>query len=118
MRSAVSPLNQIFRALADPTRRGIVERLSRHPRTVSVLAEPLDISLPAVMQHLQVLEECGIVRSEKSGRVRTCHLNPSALRTGEDWIRARRTAWERRFDRLGEVLLEADERTHHEETDR
>jgi predicted ArsR family transcriptional regulator len=81
-----------------------VESLSRAPASVSDLAAPLDISLAAAVQHLQVLEECGIVRTEKTGRVRSCRLEPEGLRPAEDWIAARRSTWERRFDRLGRLL--------------
>jgi DNA-binding transcriptional ArsR family regulator len=91
----------MFQALADPGRRVIVERLSRGPASVSELAQPLNMSLPAVMQHLQVLETSGLVRSEKLGRVRTCQIEPSGLQLAEQWINQRRTTWERRFDRLG-----------------
>ena len=84
----------------------MVERLSRGPASVSELARPLDMSLSAVVQHLQVLESSGLVRSEKAGRVRTCRIEPSALRTAEQWIAERRTAWERRLDRLGHYLAE------------
>jgi DNA-binding transcriptional ArsR family regulator len=97
-------LDRAFQALADPARRVMVERLSRGPASVSELAKPLAMSLPAVMQHLQVLEESGLVRSTKVGRVRTCRIEPKALRAAEQWIAARRTAWERRLDRLGEYL--------------
>jgi DNA-binding transcriptional ArsR family regulator len=82
----LSPLDQVFHALADPTRRGMVERLVRGPATVSELSRPLEISLPAVLQHLQVLEASGLVRSEKVGRVRTCRIEPDALRTAEAWV--------------------------------
>jgi DNA-binding transcriptional ArsR family regulator len=100
----------VFQALADPTRRVMVERLSRGPASVSELARPLPISLPAVVQHLQVLEASGLVRSDKVGRVRTCRLEPAALRTVEQWIAERRTGWERRLDRLGDYLaLHPDE---------
>jgi DNA-binding transcriptional ArsR family regulator len=97
-------LDLAFQALADPARRAMVERLSRGPASVSELAKPLTMSLPAVMQHLQVLEASGLVRSAKVGRVRTCRIEPKALRAAEQWIAARRTAWERRLDRLGEYL--------------
>ena len=97
-------LDQVFHALADPTRRGMVERLVRGPATVSELSRPLTISLPAVLQHLQVLEASGLVRSEKAGRVRTCRVEPSALRAAEAWITDQRTAWETRLDRLGDFL--------------
>ena len=99
-----SGLDRVFHALADPARRGMVERLSRGPATVSELAAPLPMSLPAVVQHLQVLEASGLVRSEKVGRVRTCRIEPQALSSAERWINERRSAWERRLDRLGEYL--------------
>lgn len=98
------PLDLLFHALADPSRRTMVERLGRGPASVSELAKPLAMSLPSVLQHLQVLETSGIVRSEKVGRVRTCRLEPEALRTAEQWIADRRATWERRLDRLGEYL--------------
>jgi DNA-binding transcriptional ArsR family regulator len=101
-----TPLDLAFQALADPTRRAIVERLSRSPASVSDLARPLSISLPAVMQHLAVLEGSGLVVSEKIGRVRTCRVEPKALSLVEQWINARRTEWERRLDRLGNYLEE------------
>ncbi len=101
-----SPLDLVFHALADPSRRLMVERLCRGPATVSELAKPLAMSLPAVLQHLQVLEESGLVRSQKVGRVRTCHIEQAALVGVEQWIAERRQAWERRLDRLGEVLAE------------
>src|SRR5215470_17917669 len=94
-------LDQVFHALSDPARRAMVERLTRSPASVSELARPLAMSLPAVMQHLQVLEACQLVRSEKVGRVRTCHVEPGSLRAAEDWISRQRTAWEDRLDRLG-----------------
>lgn len=97
-------LDALFQALADPTRRAMVERLIQGPLSVSRLAQPLEMSLPAVMQHLRVLEECGLVRSEKTGRVRTCHIEPAGLRAAEDWIGRQRTVWERRLDRLGDQL--------------
>jgi DNA-binding transcriptional ArsR family regulator len=99
-------LDRLFHALADPTRRLMVERLSRGPASVSELAEPLPISLPATVQHLQVLEETGLVRSEKVGRVRTCIAEPAALRPVEVWVAERRSSWERRLDRLGSYLAE------------
>jgi DNA-binding transcriptional ArsR family regulator len=99
-------LDLIFQALADPTRRALVERLTRGPASVSALAEPFAMSLPAVLQHLQVLEASGLVRSEKAGRVRTCQIEPATLRAVEHWITERRTTWERRFDRLGAYLAE------------
>jgi DNA-binding transcriptional ArsR family regulator len=91
---------------ADPSRRGMVERLSRGPASVSELARPLEMSLAAVVQHLQVLEASGLVRSDKVGRVRTCRIEPAALRPAEQWISERRAGWERRLDRLGDHLAE------------
>jgi DNA-binding transcriptional ArsR family regulator len=103
-------MDRVLHALADPSRRVIVERLSHGPASVSELARPLPMSLPAVMQHVQVLEASGLVRSKKVGRVRTCRIEPAALRPVERWIGARRSSWERRLDRLGEYLDEtADE---------
>lgn len=99
-------LDLMFQALADPTRRVMVERLSRGSASVSELARPFDMSLSAVIQHIQVLEKSGVVRSDKVGRVRTCHVDPDALRTVEQWITDRRTTWERRLDRLGDYLAE------------
>jgi DNA-binding transcriptional ArsR family regulator len=101
-------LDVVFQALADPSRRTMVERLSRGPASVSDLAQPLDMSLPAVMQHLQVLETSGLVRSEKTGRVRMCRIEPKALETAEGWFAKRRAAWECRFDRLEAFLAEED----------
>jgi DNA-binding transcriptional ArsR family regulator len=102
-------LDLMFQALADPARRSMVERLSRGPATVTELAQPLTMSLPAVLQHLGVLEASGLVRSEKLGRVRTCRIAPKALRTAEQWINERRTVWERRLDRLADYLAEQPE---------
>lgn len=100
----------MFQALADPSRRAIVERLCRGPASVSELAAPFSMSLPAVVQHLQVLEASGLVQSEKTGRVRTCRIEPAALRAAETWIHERRTLWEKRLDRLGALLVETNER--------
>jgi DNA-binding transcriptional ArsR family regulator len=99
-----APLDRAFQALADPTRRAMVERLSRGPASVSELKRPLVMSLPAVMQHLAVLETSGLIVSQKSGRVRTCSVDPAALAEAERWIVERRMEWERRLDRLGEYL--------------
>lgn len=104
-------LDLMFQALADPARRSMVERLSRGAASVSELARPLDMSLPAVMQHLAMLEAGGIVTSEKVGRVRTCQIRPEALSMAEQWINQRRTQWERRLDRLGDFLAAEDEDT-------
>jgi DNA-binding transcriptional ArsR family regulator len=102
--------DRIFHALADPSRRSMVERLARGPTSVSQLAEPLAMSLAAVVQHLAVLEEAGIVVSAKVGRVRTCRLDPDGLRQAEDWLGGQRTQWEHRLDRLGDVLTEPDDK--------
>jgi DNA-binding transcriptional ArsR family regulator len=96
----------VFQALADPTRRRLLERLVERPASVSELAKPFSMSLPAIMQHLEVLEACGLVRSEKVGRVRTCQVEPAALRAAEEWLGQQRYAWERRLDRLGQELAE------------
>jgi DNA-binding transcriptional ArsR family regulator len=97
-------LDKTFKALADPSRRSIVVRLSRGPASVSELAEPLAMSLPAVVQHIDVLQKSGLVRSEKIGRVRTCRLEPAPMRSVEQWIAQHRGTWESRLDRLGDVL--------------
>ena len=104
MPNQLPSLDKVFHALADPTRRGMVERLVRGPASVSELSRPLEMSLPAVLQHLQVLEASGLVRSEKAGRVRTCRIEPDALRAAEAWVTGQRTAWETRLDRLGDYL--------------
>src|SRR5579863_1749761 len=97
-------LDRTFQALADSTRRAILAELTRGPSSVSELARPLAMSLPAVMQHLAVLEGSGLVRSVKVGRVRTCRIEPRALSLAEQWINQRRMEWEGRFDRLGDYL--------------
>ena len=102
-------LDLMFQALADPTRRLMVERLGRGPASVSELAQPFAMSLPAVVQHLQVLEASGLVRSAKVGRVRTCTIDTGALSLAEKWINDRRTGWERRLDRLGAFLAETSD---------
>jgi DNA-binding transcriptional ArsR family regulator len=99
-------LDIVFHALADPTRRAVVERLCRGPASVSELAKPLAMSLPAVVQHIAVLEESGLVKSEKVGRIRTCRVDPKALRAAERWINDRRLLWERRLVRLGDYLAD------------
>ncbi|WP_374575873.1 ArsR/SmtB family transcription factor [Phenylobacterium sp.] len=104
-------LDLLFQALADPTRRAVVERLSRGPASVSELAAPLSMSLPAVMQHLSVLEASGLVHSEKVGRVRTCRIEPAALTSVERWVAERRAGWERRLDRLGRYLADTENDT-------
>ena len=102
-------LDRTFAALADPARRTMVERLTEGPATVSELARPLPMSLPAAMLHLKVLEDCGLVTSQKVGRVRTCRIEPQMLSQAEKWVSERRRMWERNLDRLGE-FLDAEEK--------
>jgi DNA-binding transcriptional ArsR family regulator len=102
-------IDRIFHALGDPTRRAIVVKLCAGPLSVSLLANPLHITPTAVIQHLQVLEECGLVRTEKVGRVRTCRIETAGFSALEEWIRHHRAMWERRLDRLGELLEEPDD---------
>ena len=104
-------LDLMFHALADPTRRAVVARLARGPASVSELAKPLAMALPSVLQHLQLLETSGLIRSEKVGRVRTCRLDPKALSKAEAWIVSRRSQWESRYDRLAAFLGEDKEQT-------
>jgi DNA-binding transcriptional ArsR family regulator len=99
-------LDVVFHALADPSRRAIVERLYAGSATVTDLAAPLPMSMPAVLQHLQVLQDSGLVRSRKVGRVRTCSVDVDALEPVERWIADRRSGWERRLDRLGTYLAD------------
>jgi DNA-binding transcriptional ArsR family regulator len=112
MLESTADVNRLFHALADGTRRELIQRLSRGSATVSELAKPLPISLAAVVQHVQVLEDCGVVRTRKVGRVRTCELDAGGLLRAERWIAARRMLWEGRLDRLG-ALLEADASSGH-----
>jgi DNA-binding transcriptional ArsR family regulator len=102
-------LSQGFSALADPTRRGMVVRLSRSPASVTQLARPLPISLPAVVQHLAVLEAAGLIETAKVGRVRTCQLRPDRLELLEAWLHGRRGYWQSNLDRLGALLVEDTE---------
>jgi DNA-binding transcriptional ArsR family regulator len=104
MLDQLADLDRVFRALADPGRRRMVEQLSQRPATVSELSRPLDMTLAAVLQHVQVLEASGLVRTRKEGRTRTCSINPAVMRSAESWIAERRTLTERRLDRLGEYL--------------
>lgn len=101
-------IDAIFHALGEPTRRAMLDQLSHGPVSVSELAAPLPVSLAAVVQHLQVLEECGVVKTEKVGRVRTCSIAPEGLCLAERWLYERRNLWERRLDRLGDFLREED----------
>ena len=102
-------VGRVFHALGDPTRRAMIEKLSEGPISVSRLAEPLDVTLAAVVQHLQVLEKSGLVRTEKAGRVRTCRIEPAGFTVAEQWIQDRRLLWERRLDRLADLLGESDD---------
>jgi DNA-binding transcriptional ArsR family regulator len=102
-------IDSIFHALGDPTRRAILDRLSRGPLSVSQLATPLDITLTAVVQHLQILEEGGLVHTEKIGRVRTCRIETTGFSVLEKWIGDHRSMWERRLDRLGNLLAASEE---------
>jgi DNA-binding transcriptional ArsR family regulator len=99
-------LDRTFQALADKSRRTMVERLTLGPASVSELAEPLPMSLAAVVQHVHVLEACGVVKTEKVGRTRMCRIEPRAMTAAEQWITERRRGWESRLDRLGDVLNE------------
>lgn len=102
-------IGHVFHALGDPTRRAIVERLSVRSLSVSQLATPLQITLTAVAQHLQVLQKCGLVETVKVGRVRSCRMASSGLDALDRWVRDRRQEWEHRLDRLGEILAEDEE---------
>jgi len=107
-------IDRVFQALGDPTRRAMLERLSppgsiSTPMSVSRLGEPFNMSLAAVVQHLQILEEAGLVKTEKTGRVRSCRVEAAGLRAAEEWLRARRPEWDRRLDRLGDRLTDAGE---------
>ncbi|MFK0132375.1 ArsR/SmtB family transcription factor [Streptomyces rubiginosohelvolus] len=106
LKNEVASADRVFHALADPNRRAMIERLTLGPATVSELAAHLGVTLAATVQHLRVLQDSELVRSEKSGRVRTCRIDPSGLRNAEAWLQHQRTAWENRLDRLGAVLDE------------
>jgi DNA-binding transcriptional ArsR family regulator len=109
-RSAAHATDAVFRALSDGTRRAVVERLSKSPATVSELAEPFGMALPSFVQHLRVLEDCELVRSSKTGRVRTYELVPRKLRLVESWLDEQRTRWEHRLDRMDAYLLTLKEK--------
>jgi DNA-binding transcriptional ArsR family regulator len=103
-------VDELFRALSDPTRRGVVHRLANGPASVSELAAPFEMALPSFVQHMRVLEASGVVRSSKTGRVRTYNLVPKRLRMAEDWLAAQRTMWEQRLDRFEEYVHQLDGR--------
>jgi DNA-binding transcriptional ArsR family regulator len=109
MRTRKIDINRVFHALGDPTRRAILDRLTVGPVSVSRLAEPLGITVTAVAQHLQVLEESGLARTEKTGRVRTCRIESAGFDALERWIADHRTQWEKRLDRLGQFLIEEED---------
>lgn len=109
MRTKKIDINRVFHALGDPTRRAILDRLTAGPASVSQLAEPLGITVTAVAQHLQILEESGLARTEKTGRVRSCRIEPAGFDELERWIRNHRTQWEKRLDRLGQFLIEEED---------
>jgi len=110
MNPPLPKINHIFHALGDPTRRAILDQLVERPASVSQLAKPLGITVTAVMQHLQILEDAKLAHTEKLGRVRTCRIDPAGFRALEKWVRGHRTAWEKKLDRLGEFLAEEDEK--------
>jgi len=109
MSAIAEPIDGVFRALSDPTRRHVLERLSRSPASVTELAEPFDMALPSFVQHMKVLEESGLVRSKKVGRVRTYQLAGARLKLAENWLSKQRAFWERRLDQLDQYLLELKE---------
>lgn len=106
MLSQQARIDRVFHALGDSTRRAMIAKLSEGPASVTSLAKPLNITLAAVVQHLQVLEKSGLVRTKKAGRVRICRIEPDGLSLAEQWLSARRSVWKRRLDRLGQVLDE------------
>ena len=110
MIAAAGSIEHVFRAIADPTRRRVVERLGHGPASVGELAERFDMALPSFVQHLNVLEECGLVRSTKKGRVRTYRLAPTKLKVAEDWLDRQRAIWERRLDQLDTYLTDLKEK--------
>jgi len=110
MVAAAESIDGVFRALSDPTRRRVLERLGRSPASVSELAEPFDMALPSFVQHLRVLESSGLVRSRKEGRVRTYRLAPRSMKMAEDWLARQRTVWERRLDQLDAYATRLNEK--------
>lgn len=113
--TAAQQLDRMFHALADPSRRAVLERLAEGPASVGELAKPLTMALPSLLQHLRLLEECGLIRTEKVGRVRTCRLDPQAMDAAGEWIARQRAVWEARFDRLDaylQILKQQEDATH------
>jgi len=111
MATATQSLDAAFQALANPTRRAVVERLGRGPATVSELAAPFDMTLPSFMQHLRMLEDSGLVRTSKRGRVRTVRIEPRKLERASDWLAAQRQIWELRLDQLDAYVQTLEEKT-------
>jgi DNA-binding transcriptional ArsR family regulator len=107
---AAKPVDHVFRALSDPTRRHVLERLSHSPASVSELAAPFDMALPSFVQHMSILEECGLVKSRKKGRVRTYEIIPKRLKPAEDWMVRQRALWEKRLDQLDTYLITLKEK--------
>ena len=107
---SAKPIDNIFRALSDPTRRHVLERLSKSPASVSELAEPFDMALPSFVQHMGILEDCGLVHSRKTGRVRTYQLVPRRMKLAEDWLVRQRVFWEKRLDQLDTYLITLKEK--------
>jgi DNA-binding transcriptional ArsR family regulator len=107
---ADKPIDHVFRALSDPTRRHVLERLSRSPASVSELAAPFDMALPSFVQHMGILEDCGLVHSRKTGRVRTYEIIPKRLKLAEDWMVRQRALWEKRLDQLDTYLITLKEK--------
>jgi len=107
---SLPPIDGIFRALADPTRRRVVERLNRSPASVSELAQPFEMALPSFIEHLRVLEGCGLVRSQKIGRIRTYELAPEPLKLAENWLAEQRASWERRLDQFDAYVMTLKEK--------
>jgi DNA-binding transcriptional ArsR family regulator len=107
---SAKPIDDIFRALSDPTRRHVLERLSKSPASVSDLAEPFDMALPSFVQHMGILEDCGLVQSHKAGRVRTYQLAPQRLKLAENWLARQRTIWDKRLDQLDTYLVSLREK--------
>jgi DNA-binding transcriptional ArsR family regulator len=109
MKARQVDIDRLFHALGDPTRRAMLDRLTQGPLSVSALAGPLGVTLTAVAQHLQLLEEVRLVKTEKIGRVRSCRIEPAGFDALERWIAGHRTIWERRLTRLGSMLQEPGE---------
>jgi DNA-binding transcriptional ArsR family regulator len=107
---AIKPIDHVFRALSDPTRRHVLERLSRSPASVSELAAPFNMALPSFVQHMGILEDCGLVQSRKSGRVRTYEIIPKRLKLAEDWMVRQRALWDKRLDQLDTYLITLKEK--------